>query len=96
MDIELLKETIDRMADRNKDEFENLARSHGMSFAASVMTTALARTLGLVLAMGKTEDVRNATMTGFLVVTDKALDEFSSSIDMLRAIEKAKGASHED
>lgn len=96
MDIELLKETIDRMADRNHEEFKNLAESHGVPFAASVMTTALARTLGLVLAMGKTNDIRKATMVGFAAVVDKSLDEYSASINMLEVIEKAKGASHED
>lgn len=96
MDIELLKETVGRVTDRNQEEFKNLAESHGVGFAASAMTSALADTMGLVLSMAKTEEMRAATLIGFMSLIDKATDRYRSSIQMLRAIDKAKGVSHED
>ena len=90
MDLELLKETVERIADRNEEEFKLLAEANGVGFAASVATTVLARGLGLVLAMAKTEETRQATMIGFTAVVEKTLVDYSSSIEMHKAIDKAK------
>jgi acid phosphatase family membrane protein YuiD len=90
MDIELLRETTERMFQRNADEFRNLAESQGMPFAASAMTSALAQTLGLLLAMAKTSEARKATVFGFSAIVDKALAEYGASIEMLETIEKVK------
>ena len=90
MDIELLKETVERISDRNEEEFKLLAETNGVGFAASAFTTTLARGLALVLAMAKTDETRQATMIGFTAVVEKTLVDYSSSIEMHKAIDKAK------
>lgn len=90
MDIELLKETIERMIERNHREFMSLAESHGMAFAASAMTTTLAQTLGLVLSMNKDDDCRKVSLIAFSAVVNEALSEYRASIEMLQAIDKVK------
>lgn len=96
MDLALLKETVERIADRNEEEFKLLAEANGVGFAASVATMVLARGLGLVLAMAKTEETRQAMMIGFSALVERTLADYRSSIEMHKAIDRAKGEADAD
>lgn len=90
MNIELLTDTIDSMTEKARLDLYELAKEHGMAFAASATVSAIGHTLGLVLAMAQTEETRKNTLHGFSLIVSKSLKSNTAAIEAIEAIDRVR------
>jgi len=92
-DVELMKDTAERMSKSLSDQFESLVESHGLNFSRSVLGNVGCYLLTALLASEEDEDMRLIKLLTIIEVLSVNVKAELASVEAEEIIERIKKGS---